>query len=188
MFTKKRGGKKIRVQSTAQVRATISFPSDVYETLEVIAKQKKVSLAWVVREATGTISRREMALFAKREGGSHLKNDNHLIRQRIARIARGGRPRVLDLFAGCGGLSLGFQGAGFQLAAAVEFDPDAAASHGLNFHGGDIRHSKAGDITKLTPEALAATWTLALSTLQSTCLSEVHPVKLSAECPPGQKG
>ena len=33
------------------VRASISFPSDVYETLEDIAKQKKVSLAWVVREA-----------------------------------------------------------------------------------------------------------------------------------------
>jgi len=34
-----------------QVRATISFPPDVYETLETIAKEKKVSLAWVVREA-----------------------------------------------------------------------------------------------------------------------------------------
>jgi metal-responsive CopG/Arc/MetJ family transcriptional regulator len=33
------------------VRATISFPSSVYETLERIAHQKKVSLAWVVREA-----------------------------------------------------------------------------------------------------------------------------------------
>ena len=38
--------------STAQVRATISFPPEVYETLEVIAKEKKVSLAWVVRDAT----------------------------------------------------------------------------------------------------------------------------------------
>jgi predicted transcriptional regulator len=34
------------------VRATISFPSDSYQTLEEIARQKKVSLAWVVREAT----------------------------------------------------------------------------------------------------------------------------------------
>jgi len=33
------------------VRASISFPADVYETLEGIARQKKVSLAWVVREA-----------------------------------------------------------------------------------------------------------------------------------------
>ncbi|MDR3793521.1 MAG: ribbon-helix-helix protein, CopG family [Terracidiphilus sp.] len=38
-------------QNTAQVRATISFPPDVYQTLEAIAKQKKVSLAWVVRDA-----------------------------------------------------------------------------------------------------------------------------------------
>jgi|ERR1700733_4071711 len=33
------------------VRATISFPSDIYKTLEEIAEQKKVSLAWIVREA-----------------------------------------------------------------------------------------------------------------------------------------
>jgi predicted DNA-binding protein len=36
---------------SSSVRATISFPSDIYETLENIARQKKVSLAWVVREA-----------------------------------------------------------------------------------------------------------------------------------------
>ncbi len=52
MKTKKAQGKKMKATSTAQVRATISFPPNVYETLEVIAKEKKVSLAWVVREAT----------------------------------------------------------------------------------------------------------------------------------------
>ena len=41
-----------RPEGTSSVRATISFPSELYETLEGIAKQKKVSLAWVVREAT----------------------------------------------------------------------------------------------------------------------------------------
>jgi predicted DNA-binding protein len=51
MKAKKEDGKKMKAQSTAQVRATISFPPEVYETLEVIAKEKKVSLAWVVREA-----------------------------------------------------------------------------------------------------------------------------------------
>ena len=45
-------GSTNRLQSTASVRATISFPSELYQTLEEIAKQKKVSLAWVVREAT----------------------------------------------------------------------------------------------------------------------------------------
>ena len=39
-------------QKTVLVRASISFPPDLYETLEEIAKQKKVSLAWVVREAS----------------------------------------------------------------------------------------------------------------------------------------
>ena len=81
---------------------------------------------------------------------------SHQVNQKIARLAAGGRPRVLDLFAGCGGLSLGFQAAGFDLTAAVEIDADAAASHGLNFHPGDPRHAVARDITTLTPEALAS--------------------------------
>jgi predicted DNA-binding protein len=51
MKGKKGDGKKMKVQSTAAVRASISFPPEIYETLEVIAKEKKVSLAWVVREA-----------------------------------------------------------------------------------------------------------------------------------------
>ena len=34
------------------VRASVSFPRDIHETLEKIAREKKVSLAWVVREAT----------------------------------------------------------------------------------------------------------------------------------------
>jgi DNA (cytosine-5)-methyltransferase 1 len=76
-------------------------------------------------------------------------------RRKLSTVRRGGRPRVLDLFAGCGGLSLGFQRAGFEVAAAVELDPDAAASHGNNFHGGDARHAQARDITKLSPEELA---------------------------------
>ena len=41
----------MRTQSTVAVRASISFPPDIYKTLEGIAKDKKVSLAWVVREA-----------------------------------------------------------------------------------------------------------------------------------------
>lgn len=43
--------KKIKSSSRAAVRASISFPPEVYETLEGIAEQKRVSLAWVVRDA-----------------------------------------------------------------------------------------------------------------------------------------
>ena len=44
-------GKHMKTQSTPAVRASISFPPALYETLEQVAKEKKVSLAWVVRDA-----------------------------------------------------------------------------------------------------------------------------------------
>jgi hypothetical protein len=52
MKGKKAERKDMKSQKTTLVRASISFPPDLYETLEEIAKQKKVSLAWVVREAS----------------------------------------------------------------------------------------------------------------------------------------
>jgi metal-responsive CopG/Arc/MetJ family transcriptional regulator len=49
----------------ASVRATISFPSELYKTLEEIALQKKVSLAWVVREAAEQYIADKWPLFGK---------------------------------------------------------------------------------------------------------------------------
>jgi metal-responsive CopG/Arc/MetJ family transcriptional regulator len=51
MKNSKSSGKGMKMQRTSGVRASISFPAALYETLEVIAKQKKVSMAWVVRDA-----------------------------------------------------------------------------------------------------------------------------------------
>ena len=41
------------------------------------------------------------------------------IHRKIARLKTGAPPRFMDLFAGCGGISLGFATAGFELVASV---------------------------------------------------------------------
>jgi DNA (cytosine-5)-methyltransferase 1 len=45
----------------------------------------------------------------------------------------GSRPIGVDLFAGAGGMSLGFEQAGFDVAAAIEYDPVHCATHEFNF-------------------------------------------------------
>ena len=65
MKAKKAHGKRAETQRSAVVRASISFPPAVYETLELIAKEKKVSLAWVVREAAENYIADTWSLFVK---------------------------------------------------------------------------------------------------------------------------
>ncbi len=61
------------------------------------------------------------------------------------------KPKVIDLFAGVGGLSLGAIRAGFSLALAVEIDRHAVAAHSLNFPSS--KHLVA-DISLLTSSRL----------------------------------
>jgi predicted DNA-binding protein len=49
------------------VRVSVSFPPEIYHTLEAIAKQNKVSLAWIVRDATEKYIDNRWPLFAEAE-------------------------------------------------------------------------------------------------------------------------
>jgi len=59
----------------------------------------------------------------------------------------------IDLFAGCGGMSLGFTRAGFKNLGGLEINLDAARTHAMNFFPDDLAHNgKPLDITQITPE------------------------------------
>jgi predicted DNA-binding protein len=65
---KKGDAKKMKSQSEVAIRASISFPPDIYESLEIIAREKKVSLAWVVREAAEQYIGDKWPLFNRKRG------------------------------------------------------------------------------------------------------------------------
>lgn len=82
-----------------------------------------------------------------------------VVARKLNRLAQGGSLRTLDIFAGCGGLSLGFKRSGFNIVGSVESDPIAARSHARNFHGvmsEDLlkAHACARDIAITEPEQL----------------------------------
>ena len=59
------------------------------------------------------------------------------------------RPKVIDLFAGVGALSLGFEKCGFDVILANEYDPSIAAAYEMNHKGTKMI---VGDITALDLE------------------------------------
>jgi DNA (cytosine-5)-methyltransferase 1 len=82
------------------------------------------------------------------------------------------RPRAVDLFAGCGGLSLGLAKAGFRVIGGIELDASAAATYRLNHEDVDLLIQ---DIKKIK----ARTWRGALGLVEGE-------LDLLAGCPPCQ--
>jgi metal-responsive CopG/Arc/MetJ family transcriptional regulator len=65
MVTKKQ---KKKARSGEQPRASVTFPPELYSNLEDLAKKKKVSIAWVVREAAEKYVADQGLLLGKGEG------------------------------------------------------------------------------------------------------------------------
>lgn len=64
------------------------------------------------------------------------------------RHSRGGRPTAIDIFSGCGGLTLGLEQAGFNVLGAVEMDAAAVSTYRANHRRVRVKHI---DIRKLSP-------------------------------------
>jgi DNA (cytosine-5)-methyltransferase 1 len=71
--------------------------------------------------------------------------------------------QYIELFAGCGGLSLGLKSIGFKLVMANELSPMAAESYAYNFFNEDL----SAEAEKKTPELKKTLW-----------LSSKYPLKM----------
>lgn len=73
-----------------------------------------------------------------------------------ARLKADARPVAVELFAGAGGLALGFEEAGFRVAVAVELEQNAAQTHRANHPGTvvlerDVREISAEHVRAVAP-------------------------------------
>lgn len=53
-----------KAKNELSTRTSVTIPADVYTSLEIIAKQKKVSMAWVLRDAAEKYVSDQWPLFA----------------------------------------------------------------------------------------------------------------------------
>jgi DNA (cytosine-5)-methyltransferase 1 len=95
---------------------------------------------------------------------------NRKQRKRMRRQKR--QLRAIDLFSGCGGLTLGLKQAGFDVVGAVEIDPTAVSTYNANHRGVVVKNA---DIRKLSAAKLRRELKLRVGALD-----------LLAGCPPCQ--
>jgi predicted DNA-binding protein len=57
--------RKDQRRSAAMPRTSVSFPPEIYKTLEDLATRKKVSIGWVVRDAVERYIADQWPLFSK---------------------------------------------------------------------------------------------------------------------------
>jgi len=62
---KRGGGKRSKGKKDGMIRASSSYPRELYEMLEEIAREKKVSIAWVMRDAAEKYVNERWPLFER---------------------------------------------------------------------------------------------------------------------------
>lgn len=67
MVAKKRKPGRPASNKPPAVRASVSLSPDVYATLSALAKQRKVSTSWVIRDAAEKYVMEQWPLFGKNE-------------------------------------------------------------------------------------------------------------------------
>ena len=61
--------RKIARHAPKSLRASVSFPEEIYRELESLAKKRKVSVAWVVRDAAEKYVAEQVPLFSEEVRG-----------------------------------------------------------------------------------------------------------------------
>src|SRR6266487_1301016 len=79
------------------------------------------------------------------------------LKEKLARLEMGEPLRVVDLFSGCGGMSLGLKLAQYSILGGIEFNQRAIGTYAKNFFKGSNEeilelHNTPRDITTFTPE------------------------------------
>lgn len=65
MVKRRESGKSAKKKKGGMIRASSSYPREVYRVLEDIAREKKVSVAWVMRDAAEKYVEDRWPLFGK---------------------------------------------------------------------------------------------------------------------------
>jgi predicted DNA-binding ribbon-helix-helix protein len=58
-----------KTKNEPSTRTSVTLSTDIYASLEIIAKQKKVSVAWVIRDAAERYVSEQWPLFADQKNG-----------------------------------------------------------------------------------------------------------------------
>jgi DNA (cytosine-5)-methyltransferase 1 len=88
--------------------------------------------------------------------GERLKIASRTIEAKLMRIRAGGTPRFVDLFCGCGGISLGMAKAGMDAVAGFDADAPSMRTWWSNFHPESGLHRRADPSIDITAHSASS--------------------------------